>query len=74
MLREQLGLVKPHTSVQPTSLKCLGEEQVAPAEAPIILSSPRTSKTDSYELIWRPRHESSSQAPILYYVVKHRKV
>ncbi|KAH0512798.1 Brother of CDO [Microtus ochrogaster] len=74
MLREQLGLVKPPTSVQPTTLKCLGEEQVTPAEAPIILSSPRTSKTDSYELIWRPRHESSSQAPILYYVVKHRKV
>ncbi|CAH6792362.1 Boc [Phodopus roborovskii] len=74
MLREQPGLVKPPTSVQPTSLKCLGEEQAAPAEAPIILSSPRTSKTDSYELIWRPRHEGNSQAPILYYVVKHRKV
>ncbi|XP_051005935.1 brother of CDO [Acomys russatus] len=74
MLREQPGLAKPLTPVQPTSLKCLGEEQVAPAEAPIILSSPRTSKTDSYELVWRPRHESSSRPPILYYMVKHRKV
>ncbi|XP_008845215.1 brother of CDO isoform X3 [Nannospalax galili] len=75
MLREHPGLAKPPTSVQPASLMCLGEkEQVAPAEAPIILSSPRTSKTDSYELVWRPRHEGSSWAPILYYVVKHRKV
>nr|XP_045003958.1 brother of CDO isoform X3 [Jaculus jaculus] len=74
ILKEQPGLAKPPTSVQPASLKCLGErEQVAPAEAPVILSSPRTSKTDSYELVWRPRHEDGSRAPILYYVVKHRK-
>lgn len=45
---------------------------MSPAEAPIILSSPRTSKTDSYDLVWRPRPDS--RAPILYYVVKHRKV
>ncbi|XP_056415940.1 brother of CDO isoform X2 [Hyla sarda] len=41
-------------------------------EAPIILSSPRTSKTDYYELTWKPRH--SGGAPILFYTVKHRKV
>ncbi|XP_078208496.1 brother of CDO isoform X6 [Callithrix jacchus] len=75
MLRGQPALPRPSTSVQPASPQCPGEEgQGAPAEAPIILSSPRTSKTDSYELVWRPRHEGSGRAPILYYVVKHRKV
>uniref|UniRef100_A0A8C0TRA6 Brother of CDO n=1 Tax=Canis lupus familiaris TaxID=9615 RepID=A0A8C0TRA6_CANLF len=76
MLRGHPGLPKPPTSVQPASPQCPEEKegQVAPAEAPIILSSPRTSKTDSYELVWRPRHEGGSRAPILYYVVKHRKV
>ncbi|XP_078208497.1 brother of CDO isoform X7 [Callithrix jacchus] len=74
MLRGQPALPRPSTSVQPASPQCPGEEgQGAPAEAPIILSSPRTSKTDSYELVWRPRHEGSGRAPILYYVVKHRK-
>ncbi|XP_047731476.1 brother of CDO isoform X3 [Prionailurus viverrinus] len=74
MLRGRPGLPKPLTSMQPASPQCAGEKgQVAPAEAPIILSSPRTSKTDSYELVWRPRHEGGSRAPILYYVVKHRK-
>ncbi|XP_055965219.1 brother of CDO isoform X1 [Sorex fumeus] len=68
------GLPRPPPSAQPASTRCLGEKgPVAPAEAPIILSSPRTSKTDSYELVWRPRHEGGSWAPILYYVVKHRK-
>ncbi|XP_003797747.1 brother of CDO isoform X1 [Otolemur garnettii] len=75
MLRNRLGLPRPPTSLQPASLQCPGEKgQVVPAEAPIILSSPRTSKTDLYELVWRPRHEGSGRAPILYYVVKHRKV
>ncbi|XP_008265160.2 brother of CDO isoform X1 [Oryctolagus cuniculus] len=74
MLGARPGLARPPTSVQPASPQCPGEKgQVAPAEAPIILSSPRTSKTDSYELVWRPRHEGGSRAPILYYVVKHRK-
>ncbi|KAM4887302.1 brother of CDO [Thomomys bottae] len=73
-LREQPGLTKPLTSVQPASLQCPGEKgHVTLAEAPVILSSPRTSKTDSYELVWRPRHEGSSRAPVLYYMVKHRK-
>ncbi|XP_055424164.1 brother of CDO isoform X5 [Bubalus kerabau] len=68
------GLLRPQASEQPASPQCPGDQgPVAPAEAPIILSSPRTSKTDSYELVWRPRHEGSSRAPILYYVVKHRK-
>uniref|UniRef100_G1QBT9 BOC cell adhesion associated, oncogene regulated n=1 Tax=Myotis lucifugus TaxID=59463 RepID=G1QBT9_MYOLU len=74
MLRGHPGLPRPPTSVQPASPQCPGEKgQVAPAEAPVILSSPRTSKTDSYELVWRPRHEGGSRAPILYYEVKHRK-
>uniref|UniRef100_A0A8B9W568 Brother of CDO n=1 Tax=Bos mutus grunniens TaxID=30521 RepID=A0A8B9W568_BOSMU len=68
------GLLRPQASEQPASPQCPGDQgPVAPAEAPIILSSPRTSKTDSYELVWRPRHEGSSRAPVLYYVVKHRK-
>lgn len=75
MLRGHPGLPRPPTSVQPASPQCPGEKgPVAPAEAPVILSSPRTSKTDSYELVWRPRHEGGSRAPILYYEVKHRKV
>nr|XP_014985359.2 brother of CDO isoform X1 [Macaca mulatta]XP_014985360.2 brother of CDO isoform X1 [Macaca mulatta]XP_014985362.2 brother of CDO isoform X1 [Macaca mulatta]XP_014985363.2 brother of CDO isoform X1 [Macaca mulatta]XP_028700454.1 brother of CDO isoform X1 [Macaca mulatta]XP_028700455.1 brother of CDO isoform X1 [Macaca mulatta] len=74
MLRGEPALPRPPTSAWPASLQCPGEKgQGAPAEAPIILSSPRTSKTDSYELVWRPRHEGSGWAPILYYVVKHRK-
>uniref|UniRef100_A0A8D2B499 Brother of CDO n=1 Tax=Sciurus vulgaris TaxID=55149 RepID=A0A8D2B499_SCIVU len=73
-LRGLPGLLRPPASVQPASVQCPGEKgSVVPAEAPIILSSPRTSKTDSYELVWRPRHEGSSRAPVLYYVVKHRK-
>ncbi|KAL1288563.1 BOC [Ovibos moschatus] len=68
------GLLRPQASEQPASPQCPRDQgPVAPAEAPIILSSPRTSKTDSYELVWRPRHEGSSRAPVLYYVVKHRK-
>ncbi|XP_055116132.2 brother of CDO isoform X2 [Symphalangus syndactylus] len=75
MLRGQPALPRPPTSGRPAPPQCPGEKgQGAPAEAPIILSSPRTSKTDSYELVWRPRHEGSGRAPILYYVVKHRKV
>ncbi|XP_059777138.1 brother of CDO isoform X4 [Balaenoptera ricei] len=74
MPKGQPGPLRPPASAQPAPLPCLGEQgQAAPAEAPVILSSPRTSKTDSYELVWRPRHEGSGWAPILYYVVKHRK-
>ncbi|KAM6900235.1 brother of CDO [Xenentodon cancila] len=45
--------------------------QVLPAEAPIILSQPRTGKADYYELIWKPRHER--RPPVLEYVIKYRK-
>ncbi|XP_061844695.1 brother of CDO isoform X3 [Colius striatus] len=70
---DKAGLPKPGTTPLAASPQCMAtRELVSPAEAPIILSSPRTSKTDSYDLVWRPRPES--RAPILYYVVKHRKV
>lgn len=45
---------------------------VSPAEAPVILSQPRTGTADYYELIWEPRHDGG--APVLEYVVKYRKV
>ncbi|XP_047205714.1 brother of CDO [Girardinichthys multiradiatus] len=41
------------------------------ADAPIILSQPRTGKADYYELTWRPRHERGT--PVLEYVIKYRK-
>nr|XP_043876861.1 brother of CDO-like [Solea senegalensis] len=46
--------------------------QILPAEAPVILSQPRTGKADFYELTWRPRHERG--APVLEYLVKYRKL
>ncbi|KAM8881874.1 brother of CDO isoform 2-T3 [Synchiropus picturatus] len=46
--------------------------QILPAEAPVILSQPRTGKADYYELTWRPKHERG--APVLEYMVKYRKV
>lgn len=46
--------------------------QLVPAEAPIILSQPRTGKADHYDLIWRPRHEHTP--PVLEYVIKYKKV
>lgn len=46
--------------------------QILPAEAPIILSQPRTGKADYYELTWRPRHERG--VPVLEYMIKYRKV
>ncbi|XP_069369001.1 brother of CDO isoform X2 [Paralichthys olivaceus] len=46
--------------------------QILPADAPVILSQPRTGKADYYELTWRPRHERG--APVLEYMVKFRKV
>lgn len=70
---DKAGLPKPGTTPLSASPQCAAnKELVTPAEAPIILSSPRTSKTDSYDLVWRPRPDS--RAPILYYMVKHRKV
>ncbi|KAM3593079.1 uncharacterized protein V6R79_005742 [Siganus canaliculatus] len=46
--------------------------QILPAEAPVILSQPRTGKADYYELTWRPRHERG--VPVQEYMVKYRKV
>ncbi|XP_024859620.1 brother of CDO isoform X2 [Kryptolebias marmoratus] len=45
--------------------------QILPADAPIILSQPRTGRADSYELTWRPRHGRG--APVLEYIIKYRK-
>lgn len=45
---------------------------VSPAEAPVILSQPRTGTADYYELVWEPRHNGG--APVLEYIVKYRKV
>ncbi|XP_036602239.1 brother of CDO isoform X1 [Trichosurus vulpecula] len=73
-LRDRAMLLRPRPTALPGSLQCTAAKgPVSPAEAPVILSSPRTSKTDYYELVWRPRHDSSNRAPILYYLVKHRK-
>lgn len=46
--------------------------QILPAEAPVIVSQPRTGKADYYELTWRPRHERG--VPVLEYMIKYRKV
>ncbi|XP_038268797.1 brother of CDO isoform X3 [Dermochelys coriacea] len=71
-LKEKAMLQRPKPTALEASLQCVTNRgPVSPAEAPIILSSPRTSKTDCYELVWRPRHDG--RAPILYYTVKHRK-
>ncbi|XP_061406861.1 cell adhesion molecule-related/down-regulated by oncogenes-like isoform X1 [Lethenteron reissneri] len=43
-----------------------------PPEAPIMLSAPRSSSPDSYELRWRPGRDGG--APIMAYLVKYRKV
>ncbi|XP_039769526.1 brother of CDO isoform X3 [Ornithorhynchus anatinus] len=68
------SLLQPRPTTLTASGPCLsGEGQAVPAEAPVILSSPRTPRTDSYELVWRPRHDGGSRAPVLFYVVKHRK-
>ncbi|MEE6514687.1 hypothetical protein FKM82_023018 [Ascaphus truei] len=70
LLKAQLK-PRPPTAALPAQCPP-GRGNVLAPEAPVILSSPRTSKTDFYELVWRPRHDWG--APILFYVVKHRKV
>lgn len=70
VLREQPPL-KPVATSAVLPFDC-SEVRVSPAEAPVILSQPRTGKADYYELTWKPRHDGG--APVLEYVVKYRKV
>ncbi|XP_052398441.1 brother of CDO [Carassius gibelio] len=69
VLREQPPL-KPMATSAVLPFDC-SEVRVSPAEAPVILSQPRTGKADYYELTWKPRHDGG--APVLEYVVKYRK-
>uniref|UniRef100_A0A8C2KIV9 BOC cell adhesion associated, oncogene regulated n=1 Tax=Cyprinus carpio TaxID=7962 RepID=A0A8C2KIV9_CYPCA len=69
VLREQPPL-KPVATSAMLPFDC-SEIRVSPAEAPVILSQPRTGKADYYELTWKPRHDGG--APVLEYVVKYRK-
>ncbi|XP_061661139.1 brother of CDO [Syngnathoides biaculeatus] len=72
VLREQPP-VRPGAAGATLPLDCATlPGQILPAEAPIILSQPRTGKADYYELTWRPRHERG--APVLEYMIKYRKV
>ncbi|KAM6908113.1 LOW QUALITY PROTEIN: brother of CDO [Lycodopsis pacificus] len=72
VLREQPP-VRPGASGAMLPLDCSELlASILPAEAPIILSLPRTGKADYYELTWRPRHERG--VPVLEYMVKYRKV
>ncbi|XP_018429854.1 PREDICTED: brother of CDO [Nanorana parkeri] len=64
--------IKPRPPTPGSPTPCPSDKTILQPEAPIILSSPRTSKTDFYELVWKPRH--NSKATIQYYTVKHRKV
>ncbi|XP_028656291.1 brother of CDO isoform X1 [Erpetoichthys calabaricus] len=64
--------LRPWPSVPSAPVSCSkGTGPVQLAEAPVILSSPRTAKADSYELMWRPRHDGGP--PVLEYVIKHKK-
>nr|XP_020455728.1 brother of CDO [Monopterus albus] len=72
VLREQPP-VKPGATGAMLPLDCSElPGQILPAEAPIILSQPRTGKADYYELTWRPRHERGPR--VLEYMVKYRKL
>ncbi|XP_072254530.1 brother of CDO [Pyxicephalus adspersus] len=68
LLKAQL---KPRLPTPGSPTPCPSDKTVLQPEAPIILSSPRTPKTDFYELVWKPRH--NGKATIQYYTVKHRK-
>ncbi|XP_063812893.1 brother of CDO isoform X2 [Pseudophryne corroboree] len=70
LLKAQL---KPRPPTPGLPAPCPADKtNVLQPEAPTILSFPRTSKTDFYELVWKPKHNGG--AAILYYTVKHRKV
>lgn len=68
LLKAQLK-PRPPTPGSPTP--CPSDKTILQPEAPIILSPPRTSKTDFYDLVWKPR--PNGRATIQYYTVKHRK-
>ncbi|XP_076146759.1 brother of CDO [Alosa pseudoharengus] len=70
VLREQLPPVRPPPSLPVVDCSEL-RGLATPAEAPIILSQPRTVKADFYELTWKPRHDGGS--PVIEYIVKYRK-
>uniref|UniRef100_A0A8B9KMR7 BOC cell adhesion associated, onco regulated n=1 Tax=Astyanax mexicanus TaxID=7994 RepID=A0A8B9KMR7_ASTMX len=61
--------VVPSADVLVDCSEILGK--ISPAEAPVILSQPRTGTADYYELIWEPRHDGG--APVLEYIIKYRK-
>ncbi|XP_051970367.1 brother of CDO [Xyrauchen texanus] len=69
VLREQPPL-KPVVTSAMLPVDC-SEVRVSPAEAPVIMSQPRTVKADYYELTWEPRHDGG--APVLEYIIKYRK-
>ncbi|XP_012773433.2 brother of CDO isoform X1 [Maylandia zebra] len=71
VLREQPP-VRPGVAGAMLPLDCSEFPGYMPAEAPIILSQPRTGKADYYELTWKPRHEHGP--PVLEYMIKYRKV
>ncbi|XP_063302381.1 brother of CDO isoform X2 [Pelobates fuscus] len=69
LLKAQL---KPRSPTPGLPVLCPSEKgSILQPEAPIILSSPQTPKTDYYELVWKPRHGGG--ASLLYYTVKYRK-
>ncbi|XP_028972156.2 brother of CDO [Esox lucius] len=72
VLREQAP-VKPGATGGALTLDCSElTGQISVAEAPVILSQPRTVKADFYELTWKPRHDGG--APVVEYIVKYRKI
>ncbi|XP_066475169.1 brother of CDO [Tiliqua scincoides] len=72
LLKDKAVLLRPRPTTPAVSAQCTTKGLVSLAEAPVILSSTRTTKTDSYDLVWRPRHDG--KASVLYYLIKHRKV
>lgn len=72
ILKDKVVPLRPRPTTPAVPVQCTTKGLVSPAEAPVILSSTRTTKTDSYDLVWRPRHDGKTS--VLYYHVKHRKV
>ncbi|KAJ8276935.1 hypothetical protein GJAV_G00069540 [Gymnothorax javanicus] len=70
VLREGAPLPAAVGAVVPQNCSRIRGE-ISPAEAPVILSQPRTVKADFYELAWKPRYDGG--APVLEYIIKYRK-